>query len=396
MLRLCFRSLANPVATHSRGLPALGPDTRRGVHWHNLCPSCLPLVIAPFIGQGSQMSFFSPQNSVVSHNLTEICHHQAAGDGQNSMSLRQLCQLPHAEVQPQQRLTVMRAARLALADSQSELSGADTNKLVALAHHLCDWPLLQQMQARGLWRPAVAEQLLPALQLGQFEQALHKVEQLVSSGVSTDWLRPVQQALLQELRQQPYPQAVLQQGSVSLTPLRFHHVADFIWQYADPSIGQLCNLPVFQSAEHWMTWLYLCQQEPARHLFAVMHTDYGFIGSVSLQVFDGVGFFYYWLGADFQGQGFGPIAVNLLLQLGQQHLGMCCCYAKVFEYNLVSNKAISKLGFQRLALQALPPSEAEVFYYRGAAQNDAAHHFRLGKLLKQMNSGIELAELPPR
>lgn len=308
------------------------------------------------------------------------------------MSLRQLCQLPHAAVAPQQRLAVMRAARLALVDSQPALSGADTNKLAALAHHLCDWPLMQQMQARGLWRPTVAEQLLPAIQLGQFEQALDTVERRLACGESTDSLRPVQQALLQELRQQPYPLTALQQGAVSLTPLRFHHVADFIWQYADPSIGQLCNLPVFQSAEHWMTWLYLCQQEPARHLFAVMHTDYGFIGSVSMQVFDGVGFFYYWLGVDFQGQGYGPAAVNLLLQLSQQHLGMRCCYAKVYEYNLVSNKAISKLGFQRLMLRALPPSEAEVFYYLGAAQNDAAHHRSLGLLLQQMNSGIELAE----
>lgn len=392
MLRLCFRSLANPFATHSRSLPALGPDTRRGVHWHNLCPSCLPLVIAPFIGQGSQMSFFSPQNSVVSHNLTGISHHQTAGDGQNSMSLRQLCQLSPAAVAPQQRLAVMRAARLALADSQSVLSGADANKLAALAHHLCDWPLLLQMQARGLWQPTVAMQLLPAIQLGQFAQALNTVEQCLARGESTGLLRPMQQALVQELRQQPYPLQALQQGQISLTPMQFHHVADFIWQYADPSIGQLCNLPVFQSAEHWMTWLYLCQQEPARHLFAVMHTDYGFIGSVSLQVFDGVGFFYYWLGADFQGQGFGPIAVNLLLQLGQQHLGMSCCYAKVFEYNLISNKAISKLGFQRLALRALPPSEAEVFYYLGAAQSPATHHCSLGLLLQQMDSGIELAE----
>lgn len=342
------------------------------------------------------MSTLLQGNSVVSSKASTVSQQQERCTGPGIMSLGQLCQLPHAAVAPQQRLAVMRAARLALADSQSARSGADTNKLVALAHHLCDWPLLQQMQVRGLWRPTVAEQLLPAIQLGQFEQALDTVEQCLASGESSGLLRPVQQALVQELRQQPYPLQALQQGQISLTPLRFHHVADFIWQYADPSIGQLCNLPVFQSAEHWMTWLYLCQQEPARHLFAVMHNDYGFIGSVSLQVFDGVGFFYYWLGTDFQGQGFGPIAVNLLLQLGQQHLGMSCCYAKVFEYNLVSDKAISKLGFQRLALRALPPSEAEVFYYRGAAQGPAAHHRSLSLLLQQMNSGIELAGLPPR
>lgn len=337
------------------------------------------------------MSLTHHTNTVVT-NLTPS-HTRAIADSEplSNLSLRQLCQLPHAAVQPQQRLAVMRAARAVLTDHSALLSKADAGKLAALAYYLCDWPLLQMMLDRGLWQPEAAEQALPAIQLGQFQRALYTIGQALATGATAERLQVLHKALRQMLQQQPYPLAALQQDAISLTPLQFHHVADFIWQYADPSIGQLCNLPVFQSAEHWMTWLYLCQQEPERHLFAVMHTDYGFIGSVSLQVFDGVGFFYYWLGTDFQGQGFGPVAVDLLLKHGQQQLGISCCYAKVFEYNLVSDKAISKLGFQRLALRALPPSEAEVFYYLGAAQNDAAHHFCLGKLLKQMNSGIELS-----
>ncbi|ALZ74605.1 GNAT family N-acetyltransferase [Rheinheimera sp. F8] len=340
------------------------------------------------------MSLTHQTNSVVT-NPTPSCNRTAvAGAPLSSLSLRQLCQLPHAVVQPQQRLAVMRAARAALTDPA--LAGADAGKLAALAFYLCDWPLLQMMLVQGLWQPAVTEQLMPAIQLGQFDQALGTVGQALATGDTDEQLLELQPALLQMLGQLPCPPAALRHDAVSLTPLQFHHVADFIWQYADPAIGRLCNLPVFPSAEHWLTWLYLCQQEPTRHLFAVMHADYGFIGSVSLQVFDGIGFFYYWLGADFQGQGFGPIAVKLLLQFGRQHLGMQCCYAKVFDYNLVSNRAISKLGFQRLTLRALPPSEAEVFYYLGATQSRACHHRSLGLLLQQMNSGIELAALPPR
>ncbi|RVU33555.1 N-acetyltransferase [Rheinheimera riviphila] len=341
------------------------------------------------------MSLTQHTNPVVSTIITQDSHRIAVAKPLPSLSLRQLCQLPHAAVQPQQRLAVMCAARVALADP-AVVSATDADKLAALAHYLCDWPLLQMMQDRGLWHPAPAEQVRPAIQFGQFARALGVLEQSSAAGAAALRLQPLRQALQQMLHQQAFPLTALQRGAVSLTPLQFHHVADFIWQYADPNISRLCNLPAFPSAEHWMTWLYLCQQEPARQLFAVMHADYGFIGSVSLQVFDGIGFFYYWLGADFQGQGFGPLAVEVLMQLGRQHLGMDCCYAKVFDYNLVSNKAISKLGFQQLALRALPPSEAEVFYYRGAALNDIAHHSSLGTLLQQMNSGIELAELPPR
>jgi len=339
------------------------------------------------------MSLTHHTNSVVTNPTPSGTRSTAA---LSSLSLRQLCQLPHAAVQPQQRLAVMQAARAVLTDPSTLLSKADAGKLAALAHYLCDWPLLQSMQAQGLWQPAVADQTLPAIQLGQFDRALGTVGKALATGDTNERLQAMRQALLQMLRQLPYPLAALQQGAVSLTPLQFHHVADFIWQYADPAISRLCNLPVFPSAEHWLTWLYLCQQEPARRLFAVMHAEYGFIGSVSLQVFDGIGFFYYWLGADFQGQGYGPAAVDVLMQLGRQYLGMQCCYAKVFDYNLVSNKAISKLGFQRLTLRALPPAEAEVFYYLGSTQSLADHHRSLGHLLQQMNSGIELAELPPQ
>ncbi|OBP16797.1 hypothetical protein A5320_05335 [Rheinheimera sp. SA_1] len=341
------------------------------------------------------MSLTQHTNPFTSTINPQGSHRIAVDEPLPSLSLRQLCQLPHAAVQPQQRLAVMRAARATLADPAVVVSATDADKLAALAHYLCDWPLLQTMQQRGLWLPTPPEQVRPAIQFGQFTQALCMLEQPPATGAAAQWLQPMRQALQQLLHQQPYPVEALLQGPVSLTPLQFHHVADFIWQYADPNIGRLCNLPVFPSAEHWMTWLYLCQQEPARHLFAVMHADYGFIGSVSLQVFDGIGFFYYWLGADFQGQGFGPAAVDLLMQLGRQHLGMDCCYAKVFNYNLVSNKAISKLGFQRLALRALPPADTEVFYYLGAAQSRATHHRNLSLLLQQMNSGIDLAELPP-
>jgi len=339
------------------------------------------------------MSLTHHTNAVVT-NPTPSCTRSTAP--LSSLSLRQLCQLPHAAVQPQQRMAVMRAMRAVLTDPSTLLSTADARKVAALAHYLCDWPLLQMMLDRGLWQPVVAEQVMPAIQLGQFDRALGTVTQALATGNTSDQLQALSQALVPLLRQLPCPVAALQQDAIRLTPLQFHHVADFIWQYADPAISRLCNLPMFPSAEHWLTWLYLCQQEPARHLFAVMHAEYGFIGSVSLQVFDGIGFFYYWLGADFQGQGYGPAAVDVLMQLGRQYLGMQCCYAKVFDYNLISNKAIRKLGFQHLTLRALPPAEAEVFYYLGSKQSLADHHRCLGLLLQQMNSGIDLAELPPQ
>ena len=46
--------------------------------------------------------------------------------------------------------------------------------------------------------------------------------------------------------------------------------------------------------------------------------EWGFVGSVSLVMHGEVGFFYYWIGRDFQGYGIGPEAVQLLLQAARE------------------------------------------------------------------------------
>lgn len=307
-----------------------------------------------------------------------------------AMSLQQLCQLPHEFIRHQHRLDIMHAIRSCVAQSGVCLSEAETRKLVKLMMYLSDWPGLKLLQELGLWSPSPVEKSLADIQMGKFDLALDSVNTEVQSGAAEPSLGATQQELVRLIRQMPFPAEILARGALSLTPLQFYHVADFCWQYGDTEIAKLCNLPVFSSGQHWMAWLHLCQQEKERHLFAVMHQDYGFIGSVSLQVFDGIGFFYYWLGKDFQGQGFGPIAVELLMAAGRDYLGMHSCYAKVFDYNLASNRAITKLGFERLSLKALPPSEAEIFYYMGQVRELTEHHDALSWLLDKLNSGIHL------
>lgn len=307
-----------------------------------------------------------------------------------ALSLQQLCQLPHELIRHQHRLDLIHAIRSCIAEPGVRLSEANSRKLVKLMIYLSDWPGLKLLQRLGLWSPSPVEKSLADIQMGKFDRALDSLNSALQSGAAEPSLQATQQELVRLIRQMPCPAQALARGALSLTPLQFYHVADFGWQYGDTEIAKLCNLPVFSSAQHWMAWLHLCQQEKERHLFAVMHQEYGFIGSVSLQLFDGIGFFYYWLGKDFQGQGYGPLAVDLLMAAGRDYLGMHSCYAKVFDYNLASNRAITKLGFTALPFKALPPSEAEVFYYMGQARELTEHHDVLSWLLDKLNSGIHL------
>lgn len=162
-----------------------------------------------------------------------------------------------------------------------------------------------------------------------------------------------------------YQLSDLTDHEIQLTPMGEEHLEAFAWQYADPNVAKLCNLPDFNSDQDWFSWLDESLYSPSDHLFAVIHQEWGFIGSVSLRIKHNLGFFYYWLGRDFQGYGFGPRATDILMHLGQKYHAMSCCYAKVYPHNKPSQRAITKLGFTQLPYSMPENPENELLYYLG-------------------------------
>lgn len=169
-----------------------------------------------------------------------------------------------------------------------------------------------------------------------------------------------------------------------------HHGNEFLWQYFDPQIAQLCCLPEFDESYTWSDWLQYQQSLTDQNTFAVIHQHWGFVGVVSLVAHQNVGYFYYWLGKDFRGQGFGGEAVSLLLEFGCEYLGINCCYAKVFEHNSSSQKAMEKLGFQRLPFNAAPPNETEQLYYLGSAKSPIENALECQQLFDDMCSATKV------
>ena len=165
-----------------------------------------------------------------------------------------------------------------------------------------------------------------------------------------------------------------------------HHLEDYAWQYFDPAIAELCCLPHFEDDHHWQRWLDETYGYGDQLPFAILHREWGFIGVVSLILQGDVGFFYYWLGTDFQGHGVGPRAAALLLDTAAERWGMSTCYAKVFDYNTPSRKALEKIGFQALGIRAAPPNEEEIFYRVGAPAGHEQTVAQLHTLLERMGS----------
>lgn len=154
------------------------------------------------------------------------------------------------------------------------------------------------------------------------------------------------------------------ESNLFLQLLGQHHLDSFMTIY-DSETAELCCLPAFVDSWDWHQWLEDQYGTGDQLTFAVMHPDYGMIGSVSLVLHDKTGFFYYWIGQGFRGHSFGPMAVSLLLEMASSTWGIEKCYAKVFQGNEASRRGLQKLGFNELPIRAAEPFENELYYCLG-------------------------------
>lgn len=279
---------------------------------------------------------------------------------------------------------------------------------LALAERWCDWPLVDALCA-------AQRSLLGADGEIGADAACAWIQALFHGGRSDAALQHCRRRMFshpQEARPERLHRALsawrcfvdargpaIEGDGLRLEPLGHQHLADFAWQYHDPEIAELCCLPRFADDAQWHAWLERCWRYGDQRLYAVLHPEWGFIGSVSLiECAVGnarVGFFYYWLGADFQGCGLGPRAVRLLLAHARDARGLRSCHAKVFDDNRRSRRALEKLGFRALPVRGIPPFDGETFYRLGldgeadAEPAQAVEELRL--LLEAMDAETRLA-----
>ena len=268
--------------------------------------------------------------------------------------------------------------------------------LLQLACAWCDWPLLlaicERMEAADEL-PGWAGALMATaqLRLGAAQTALTRARTLALLHPQDGWAVEMHDALKRWIAFVDGSAPAIVDEQLRLEPMGHHHAEDFRWQYADPTIAQRCCLPTFDDDAHWHRWLDQCWGYGDQRVYAVIHADWGFIGSVSLIVRGDVGFFYYWLGSDFQGHGLGPAAVRLLLEDAHRQSGLRACYAKVFHDNTASRRALEKLGFDALDICPAPPDADEMFYRFGSAQSREDNVEELRTLFERMGAETRVA-----
>ena len=177
---------------------------------------------------------------------------------------------------------------------------------------------------------------------------------------------------------------------INLVPLEPEHAGLFFYQYRDISIGILTRLPDFENQSDVGIWIENERKDPQKALFAVYHRHHGFSGMVSMTLLNNTGYFYFWTGIDYQGQGIGRNAASCLINAMKEINQIDTVYTSVYENNIKSQTALASLGFDRLTFQAEKPDGDVLFYRKGDKTEPVSAFDELEALLKDTESPIVL------
>uniref|UniRef100_UPI0016241896 GNAT family N-acetyltransferase n=1 Tax=Teredinibacter franksiae TaxID=2761453 RepID=UPI0016241896 len=185
-------------------------------------------------------------------------------------------------------------------------------------------PACDHQQTENQHFPEALQQLLTSLQGEQplEPQHAHEPYQNAENGSlpadnNLGPLSPEQQCeqLLQDITQSPplpqwYKKECFSAGDITLQPLANHHAPEVYDQTRDPSIAVMTRIPAFDSLPSVEQWVKECTANicEQKYCFAIIHKTWGFIGSVALHCAGEDAFFYFWIGVDYQGEGYGPKA----------------------------------------------------------------------------------------
>jgi RimJ/RimL family protein N-acetyltransferase len=167
----------------------------------------------------------------------------------------------------------------------------------------------------------------------------------------------------------------------------------------DPELAKLAGVECLRSSEHAREWIQQ-EQSDSKHVLAILHPDFGLIGVAALECPTQAlqpggsrsGRFYYWIGEEFQWQGYGSQAMRLLHQLASK-IGVLHIFSTVDKTNIASQRALAKLGYQRLPFDIIGERPGYRYHHFGLALSEAELHPVLAQLLAELNTGISLAPL---
>lgn len=180
-------------------------------------------------------------------------------------------------------------------------------------------------------------------------------------------------------------------AELSIEPLGQEHAASLLYPYRDEQIGIMARLPAMRNVAEAQAWIKEEAQADGRRSYAVMHACWGLVGVVGCHCAQAAGYFYFWIGSDYQQRGFGQRAAKLLFaQLAAS--GVSAIYSSVYKENLCSQHLMRKLALVQMDINTLPPDDAQYFYYLGKELDERKVLADFLSLCEAIDCPIQIAE----
>ena len=173
----------------------------------------------------------------------------------------------------------------------------------------------------------------------------------------------------------------IRRAEIRLEPLRPDHAAA-LHANATPEILRRARVPVVSSREEASDWIYQHLADPCKYGFAITQREYGFVGVISVTVVEGAGWFFFWLGETYWGQGYALAAAAKLMQFIFDGLSLERIFTCAFHDNQPSIRILGKLGLRRIKI-----SDPDLCYYHCSMDepSDWAIQHHLQRIFRTVN-----------
>jgi RimJ/RimL family protein N-acetyltransferase len=204
---------------------------------------------------------------------------------------------------------------------------SSTHYNLAIAH----WQLAAHQQA--VWHLSQAVALAPGNP--RFQQKLKKLQA---------WFTHCSTVLGDEIYR---PLSWRSEYALYSTLLGDHHAVALHRQQSNPDIARFVRVDQLNSVAEARQWIKRQNSNPNKTTLVILHPSFGLIGLVALECAGNAALFYYWIGVEFQNQGFGQQALELLCCFAKLK-GVSHLFSSVYDMNQSSLRVLRKAGFQPL------------------------------------------------
>ncbi|QDQ28514.1 GNAT family N-acetyltransferase [Chitinimonas arctica] len=183
-------------------------------------------------------------------------------------------------------------------------------------------------------------------------------------------------------------------GWLRLETLHPDHSAAFLWQFRDPAISAMADMPAMAEIAEVENWIK--DVEAGQRDFAVLHSEHGLVGVFSYNHDQaGHAFVSFWVGCDHQGRGYAGAALAMLLEQARAE-GIVALYTSIYPNNIRSRRTLERAGFLPLARPRLRGADDQLLFYASPAHGAGWPELRalcrvLGQPLRPIKPYREMA-----